>query len=266
VEPVNSPDDRVQIGADPAAPVRFLGLDFTPMTTADAVIALAGRARIDRPFFSVITPNVDHRVRLQREAALWPLYAGAGLLLNDSRILEQLARLDGLALPASPGADIVAALFDKVVQPDEPVTIIGGRAEDIAALTARFGLTCVNAHNPPPGLRRNPVAIAEAAAFLAAHPARFHFLCVGSPQQEMIAAAAGARGDVVGAGLCCGASLDFLTGRVRRAPAFMRTAGLEWLHRLGSEPGRLARRYLIEGPQIFRIWRDDRKIRRQPHS
>ncbi len=241
---------------------RFLGLDFTAMTTSDAAAHLDALSRTGAAFSYVVTPNADHRVRLEHEAALWPLYRAAGLILNDSRILEVLARRDGLDLPASPGADIVEALLTSCIAKDEPVTIIGTRAEDIAALTARFGLTRVHWHDAPQGLRKNPAALAAAAAFLAEHPARFHFLCVGSPQQEMIAHAALQRGDVTGIGLCCGASLDFLSGRTARAPQWMRASRLEWLHRMLSEPGRLIRRYLIEGPAIFRIWLTDRRVRR----
>ncbi len=238
--------------------VHFLGLDFAPLATGDAMAWLAGMPA-GAPFSYVVTPNVDHRVRLKREPGLWPLYHQAGRILNDSRVLARLARMDGISLPASPGADIVAGLFETVIRPDEPVVIIGGEAQDIAALTARHGLTDVRWHQPPQGLRTKPDAIAAAAAFIAANPARFHFLCVGSPQQEMVAAAALARGDCVGTGLCCGASLAFLTGRVGRAPRWMRAAGLEWLHRLASEPQRLARRYIVEGPAILGIWLQARR-------
>lgn len=40
-----------------------------------------------------------------------------------------------------------------------------------------------------------------------------------------------------------GAAFDFLSGQVRQAPAWMRSAGLEWLFRLAIEPRRLAGRY-----------------------
>jgi N-acetylglucosaminyldiphosphoundecaprenol N-acetyl-beta-D-mannosaminyltransferase len=45
-----------------------------------------------------------------------------------------------------------------------------------------------------------------------------------------------------------GISFSFVCGEVRRAPDWMRATGLEWLHRLGQEPRRLARRYLVDGP------------------
>jgi len=90
-------------------------------------------------------------------------------------------------------------------------------------------------------------------AFVLAHPARFVFLAVGSPQQEVLAAAITATGRATGTALCIGASLEFLTGVSRRAPAWMQRAGLEWLFRLGSDPHRLARRYLLNSPTVFRL-------------
>ena len=54
-------------------------------------------------------------------------------------------------------------------------------------------------------------------------------------------------------GLCAGASLHFATGLTERAPRWMRAIGMEWLHRLLSEPKRLARRYLVDSPEILRM-------------
>jgi N-acetylglucosaminyldiphosphoundecaprenol N-acetyl-beta-D-mannosaminyltransferase len=44
-------------------------------------------------------------------------------------------------------------------------------------------------------------------------------------------------------GLGVGAAFDFLAGTKARAPRLMRDGGLEWLHRLATEPRRLGRRY-----------------------
>jgi exopolysaccharide biosynthesis WecB/TagA/CpsF family protein len=55
-----------------------------------------------------------------------------------------------------------------------------------------------------------------------------------------------------------GAALDFITGSEKRAPLIARKLGLEWAHRLLSNPRRMWRRYLVEGPAIFLLayrWR-----------
>lgn len=54
-----------------------------------------------------------------------------------------------------------------------------------------------------------------------------------------------------------GGAFDLLSGEKVRAPAWMQKNGLEWLHRLVSEPRRLAKRYLINYPQaLFALVKD----------
>lgn len=213
--------------------VEFLGLHFARVTPEMALREIVRRADEDAAFSYVVTPNVDQVVALTQEyerRAL--LYRDAWLTLNDSRVLERLARWSGLEIPAYPGADLTAALFGGVIDPGETITIIGGSEAIVARLQARFKLFDVRWHAPPMGLAGNAPAIARAAAFIAAQRARFVFLALGAPQQEMVANAALERGDCVGVGLCIGAGLDVLAGA----------------------PARLGRRYLVEGPKILGVW------------
>jgi N-acetylglucosaminyldiphosphoundecaprenol N-acetyl-beta-D-mannosaminyltransferase len=72
------------------------------------------------------------------------------------------------------------------------------------------------------------------------------FVALGSPKQEKLIRALRAEYDtawMIGVGI----SFSFLAGRVKRAPRWMQKLGLEWVHRLGQEPKRLAKRYLIDG-------------------
>lgn len=215
----------------------------------------------ERGFAFVVTPNVDHLVRLSRDPVLAPLYAQAWLTVCDSRVLELIAGLSGEAVDVTPGSDLTEALFERVIAPDDAITVIGGDEETVNRVRERYALTALNWYNPPMGLRDKPDEIARCAQFVARNPARFVFLCVGSPQQEMIAEACLDRGDCSGVGLCVGASLDFLSGKARRAPVWMRRLRLEWLHRLSEEPRRLWRRYLVDGPKIAFIWWEWRRAR-----
>ena len=240
----------------------FLGLQFDPMDQGQAVSALLG-ARSDAPFRYLVTPNVDHMLRVVDDPAVAQLYRDAWLCLNDSRILACLARVAGVDLPATPGSDLVAALLKHPdFSRDAEILIVGGEGGMAQALAADCDLNRVTQLRPPMGLRRNPAALAKTVADIEARRVRFVLLAIGSPQQEMVAAALAAGGRATGVGLCIGAGLDFLIGTRRRAPLVMQRAGLEWLFRLACEPGRLARRYLVEGPRIFLIfWRYIRQPR-----
>lgn len=69
------------------------------------------------------------------------------------------------------------------------------------------------------------------------------FVGLGCPKQELWMAAH--RGRVHAVMIGVGAAFDFHAGTISRAPRWMRDNGLEWLHRLASEPRRLWRRYLV---------------------
>ncbi|MFW5660601.1 MAG: WecB/TagA/CpsF family glycosyltransferase [Oceanicaulis sp.] len=240
--------------------VWFLNSAFDRIGFDTALERIAER-HPQKPFAFVVTPNVDHLVRLRRDSAFAPLYAQAWLTVCDSRILELLAWFSGETIDVTPGSDLTETVFETMIDPDEPVVIIGGDAAVVDGVTRRYGLTDVRWHEPPMGLRHKPEAIAACAAFVAANPARFVFLCVGSPQQEMIAEACQVHGGCTGVGLCVGASLDFLSGKARRAPVWMRRARLEWLHRLVEAPRRMWRRYLVDGPKIAFLWWEWRRAR-----
>ncbi len=243
-------------------PVTFIDFDFSTLSEASVLARLAERAA-DAPFEYIVTPNVDHAVRLQRNRSdLYPVYHAAWLTLCDSKILALLARRAGYALPVLAGSDLTHKMFERIIKPDDVVTIIGGDATRIKHLAARYGLRRVHHYNPPMGFINDPDAVSKAARFVVEARARYSFLAVGSPQQEILAHRIKQLGGGRGIGFCIGASLDFLTGTQKRAPAIMRFFALEWLHRLASDPARMWRRYLYDGPEIFRIVRDWK--RRQP--
>jgi len=238
--------------------IPFLGLRFDRLDLLATLDRLAARPAAAR-FGYVVTPNVDHIVRLEQAPAdVRAAYEDAELCLCDSRILAKLARLRGVDLTVVPGSDLTAALFATVIGPGDRICVIGSSPEQIAVLAQRFPGLDIRNHVPPMGFRRSEAAMAEAAAFIAGAEARFTLLAVGSPQQELLAARVHREGRATGIGLCIGASIDFLTGAQQRAPLWMQKASLEWAHRLISQPQRMWRRYLVEGPKIFRLvmrWR-----------
>lgn len=232
----------------------FIGATFDPLTPIQT-LARAKWMTVDHGFRFIVTPNVDHLVRLAKEPEIFkPLYEASWLSVCDSRILELLAAFSGIPLKAVPGSDLTQQLFDNVISPSDTINVIGADEEIIEKIKSLYGLKKINLHTPPMGMRHKPEAVSAAAEFIAKHPARYTFICVGSPQQEMVAKACLERGDCVGLGLCVGASLDFLGGRTKRAPKWMQTMRLEWLFRLVCEPKRLWKRYLVEGPKIFLLW------------
>lgn len=249
-----------------ALDARFCGVAFSGLDIESTLRYLESRTARD-PFAYIVTPNVDHVVRLWRaEAAVRDAYEDADLSLCDSRILGGIAKACGVSLPIVTGSDLTAILFRHFLGPYDRIVVIGGAPELVSRLQKAYGLREVRHHNPPMGFIRDPKAVAAAAEFIERWPARWIFLAVGSPQQELLAHAVKRRGRATGTALCIGASLLFLTGDLRRAPEWMQRTNLEWLHRLGTEPLRLWRRYLVDGPAIFKIAAEHVKARHGEES
>lgn len=261
-----APDIRGDVSADLRADLRpvpvvrseahvseFLGFRFDRISQERAQNQIMARPA-DAPFAYVVTPNVDHVVRLRcSRSDLWPIYRRAWMTLCDSRILAKLAAREAVRLPVTPGSDLTAWLFGSGLLRDERIAIVGGSPALIEILRDRYQLRDVVHHNPIMGFAQDPAALAEARDFVAASGARFTFLAVGSPQQEILAYAIHKSGKAKGIGLCVGASLEFLSGDRARAPRILQALSLEWLFRLLSNPMRMWRRYLVDGPLIFSL-------------
>ena len=237
---------------------QFLNLEFSRFSF-EAAAAEVARRSAQLNFSYVVTPNVDHIVKLsgQSESSIvrefQAAYAAAALRLCDSKILSWLAMIFGLRLTVVTGSDLTATLFDDLFSSSEKVAIIGGSLETVTRLTALFPGPEYVQHIPPMALLSKPSAMQLAQDFVEESKAKFNLFAIGAPQSEILAYRCAMRGNARGVGLCIGASIDFLLGDQRRAPLWMRNAGLEWAYRLASNPKRLWRRYLVEGPKVFII-------------
>lgn len=236
----------------------FLGVEFANLSYAEVAAELDRLSQSDS-FSFVVTPNVDHVVVLhegqdeQVTERFREAYKAAALRLCDSRILELLAKFRGITLDVVTGSDLTAFLFASGQLNGKRVAIVGGDQAMLPELNERFPDIELVQHIPPMGVLHKPDAAAEIEAFLASHLCDYVLFTIGSPQSEIIAHQCLSAGRCRGAALCVGASIEFVLRRKARAPRWMQQARLEWAFRLMSEPSRLWKRYLVNGPRIALI-------------
>lgn len=199
----------------------------------------------------VVTPNVDHILRLYDDAELVMIYRSADFVFADGMPLVWLSKLlPGESLPGRvTGADLLPEVCRMAVNSGLKVIFMGGNpgvAERAAeVLQIRFpGLKVAGTYFPPFGFEHSELETEKMITFCNAHEPDLLFFGVGSPKQERWAAAQLPKLKV-GVLLCVGAAFDFASGDIRRAPLMMQNLGIEWLWRLLSEPQRLWRRYLL---------------------
>jgi exopolysaccharide biosynthesis WecB/TagA/CpsF family protein len=238
--------------------VYFLGSRFDTGTTEQVVYNILMETRSH--FKYVVTPNVHHIVRiLENPATMRPLYERAWRVFCDSRVLSRLAWFSGRRLPVITGSDLTAHLISRAAEQRLTIAVIGPTAADCALLGDKYPGLNIVVYTPPMGFIRSEHEVQKCVDFVVKTQAPLIFLAVGMPQQEILAHYIADHPQARGIGLCIGASIDFLTGKQRRAPVWVQKAGLEWLHRLLSDPRRLALRYLIECPRIFYLILERRK-------
>lgn len=232
--------------------VYFLGLRFDAVSLEEAVSSILDETR--GAFKYVVTPNVHHIVKIHDNPIIMqPLYERAWRVFCDSRVLSRLARFKGQTLPVVTGSDLTAHLIARAAEQGLPIAIIGPSPAACEVLAEKYPRLDIAVYTPPMGFMKSECEIGMCVEFVVTTQAPLVFLAVGMPQQEILASHIAAHPKARGIGLCIGASIDFLTGKQRRAPVWMQKAGLEWLHRLLSNPRRLASRYLIDCPRIFHL-------------
>jgi exopolysaccharide biosynthesis WecB/TagA/CpsF family protein len=241
----------------------FLGLPFCLSTLEEAVRLILDTCA--GPYAYVVTPNAHHVVTVHKQPdTLLPIYRNAWLSVCDSQIVRALAACDRLPLPIVRGSDLVAALLAEQnagsTQDDRKRFLIVG--PDVATrrlLRTRYPRVHVEVLPAPHGLAQRADLRHQVAQICVRRPWDILLLCVGCPAQEKIAALIAEQGRTSGIAVCAGASVDFLTGRQPRAPRWLQKVGLEWVYRLGREPRRLWRRYLVESPGVARIYLNARR-------
>lgn len=212
----------------------------------------------------IVTPNVDHVVQAEHDAALREAYREASLSLVDGQPLLWLSRLIGDPFPEKiSGSDFVPRLIALCAQRSWRVFLLGA-AEGVGAKAAevlkrRHPDLRITAHSPSFGFDQDPLEAARVLDMVRAEGPHLLVLALGCPKQELLMHRWKPElGPTVAIG--AGATLDFIAGNVQRAPAWMSDAGLEWFYRLAREPRRLAHRYLVRDPEIVPIaWRTLRR-------
>ena len=208
-------------------------------------ISAWGRARESR---YVCICNVHSVVLGSRDAAFQQVLNQADLSTPDGApVAWMMRRLGHPGQKRITGPDLMWRYCEQAQGSDQRIFLYGGSVQTLSALRSRLselypGLQISGAISPP----FRPLSESEkddVVAQINESNTNVVFVGLGCPKQEWWMAEHRGRINAVMIGV--GAAFDFHAGVIRRAPLWMQQTGLEWLHRLGAEPRRLWRRYLV---------------------
>jgi N-acetylglucosaminyldiphosphoundecaprenol N-acetyl-beta-D-mannosaminyltransferase len=213
----------------------------------------------------VVTPNVDHVVQLHRRPDLIPIYQTANMTLADGWPLVTMSRLYGKPLPERvSGADLLPSLCDSYEQSGEQLKVfllggIPGVPERAAASIEETwpNVSVVGTCSPEFGFERCDATNRVICDQVSDARADVLVVGLGFPKQELwLHCNRHAIRASVAMGV--GAAIDFLAGEQVRAPRWIQSMRMEWLHRLATNPRRLIKRYALDAfffpPICWKHW------------
>lgn len=244
--------------------IKFLNTEIDNLTMPEAIMEIDDLIIKGRCSY-VVTPNVDHIVKLEKDEELKEVYKNADLILTDGMPLIWISKFKSTPIKEKvSGSDLFPKVCELAAEKSYRIFLLGA-AEGVAAKAAenleeKFkGLDIVGTYSPSYGFEKKEDEIQRIIKII--NEAKPHILAVGlgTPKQEKFIYKFKDKLNVP-ISLAIGASIDFEAGNIKRAPKWMQKIGLEWLYRLCKEPRRMYRRYLIDSFKIIRIIKANEKI------
>lgn len=206
----------------------------------------------------LVTPNVDHIVKVQTDREFYQAAGAAEYSICDSRILQLMSRIKGEPLrEAIPGSSFFPAYCDYHAGDEAVKIFLLGAREGVAdtarqKINARIGREIiVGAYSPPFGFDRDEAECQHIVNILNASGANVVLVGVGNPKQTTWIQRYKAQVPGVDLWMALGATIDFEAGNIKRAPALWQRLRMEWLYRFLCEPRRLFRRYFVDDMKFF---------------
>lgn len=237
--------------------MKFLNIEVDNLTMDEALEKI-DKLIIDKKPSYVVTPNVDHIVKLDTDSEFQQVYKEADLVLTDGMPLIWISKIKKTPIKEKvSGSDLFPKVCELASKRGYKVFLLGA-AEGVAARAAENlkkkydKLNIIGTYSPSFGFEEKDKEIQEIIKMI--NDAKPDILAVGlgAPKQEKFLYKYKEKLNVP-ISLAIGASIDFEAGNISRAPKWMQNIGLEWFYRLCKEPRRMAKRYLIDDINIIKL-------------
>lgn len=206
----------------------------------------------------LVTPNVDHLMKLQHDRELHEIYQKAEYVTVDSQIVRLALKFLGTPVKeVITGSDFFPSFYNYHKENDKIKIFLLGAAPGVAdkalkIINEKVGRKIiVGACSPSFGFEKNETECESIINIIGNTPANVLVVGVGAPKQEKWIYKYKDRLSNINIFLAIGATIDFEAGNIKRAPKIFQKLAIEWLYRLIKEPRRLWRRYIVEDLPFF---------------
>lgn len=243
--------------------IEFLNTYIDNLTASEAKNAVDSLIQAGGNHY-VVTPNSDIVVKMQDDTELKEICDKADLILTDGQIVVKLSRYLGNPIKERVCmTDFVWDVFDLAIEKDYKVFLFGGKEDVLSKATENIKkrlpeLNIVDSYSPPFGFEKSEEMLEEANRRIKDSDADILIVFLGCPKQEKFIYQNKDKYQVP-ISITMGGCVDFIAGKVKRAPIWMQNIGLEWFYRFLQEPKRMFRRYFVDDIRIFELARKYQK-------
>lgn len=228
-----------------------MGLPIAVTTAREAAECIVDNAMLGRRGY-VCAANVHMCMEAADDREFLEVVRNAALVVPDGKPLYWWMKAFGEKYAQQVrGPDLFRVLCGEASKRDVAIGLYGGSPDVVRKLEVFLKLKFPSLHIAvaisPPYRDLTPAEEAQFISQINSSGASILFVGLGCPKQEKWMAKNTKTISPIMIGV--GAAFDFYAGTKKSAPDWMKGAGLEWLHRLISEPKRLWKRYLWNNPR-----------------
>lgn len=239
--------------------IKLLNIEVDNLTMKESIDKIDDIILSGKPSY-VVTPNVDHIVKLETDLEFQKVYNEADLILTDGMPLIWISKLKKKPIKEKVSGSDLFPNVCKLASEKGYTMFLLGAAEGVAKKAAENlinkynGLNIVGTYSPSYGFEKKEDEIKKIIKMINKVKPDILAVGLGAPKQEKFLYKYKNELNVP-ISLAIGASIDFEAGNINRAPIWMQKSGLEWFYRLLKEPNRMFRRYLIDDIKILSMIR-----------
>lgn len=238
--------------------IKFLNIEVDNLSMQESIEAISELIQKKVPSY-VVTPNVDHIVKIEKDEEFKKVYENADLVLTDGMPLIWISKLLNKPIKEKvSGSDMFPKVCELAAQKGYKVFLLGA-AEGVADKAANNlkqkykGLNIVGTYSPIYGFEKDENEIIKIIKMINDLKPDILAVGLGAPKQEKFIYKYKDKLNVP-VSLAIGASIDFEAENIKRAPIWMQKSGLEWFYRLCKEPKRMFKRYIIDDLKIIKVY------------
>lgn len=209
----------------------------------------------------VVAVNTDVVMKIESDSYLKEITDNADIALVDGKPLIWISKIHKKPVKAKiSGSDLIPELCSVAAEKGYTIFIIGGKAGIAKQAEQKIreqlpGIHIVGTYSPPFGFEKDVDEINKINNMISEAKPDIVIACFGCPKQEKWIYENYKKYDAA-VSICAGATVDFLSENIKRAPKWMSKHGLEWFYRFIKEPKRLFKRYFVDDVKIVKlVWK-----------